>query len=421
MRFFLILTITLVGSVLSIRSFTFASCFYVWVILFRPLNFVHDPTQFLFISNWAGILLVGALVFGRKDWKFRLNIGGIFQIIILIICFISSLFSLAEFESQAEFITICKIIIPIFIITSCVHKEKTLLLIGSIIALSVGIWAVQAGLHGLLTGKAETTMRLGGQMSDRNDFAVGILMTLPICYYLTSNISKMRLKLFSYLFTLLVAISVIVSNSRASILGLIILIIIQIFIEEKHKIKKLFLLFLLIIIGPQMLPSYTIERLNTINWGGEQSESSARSRIVLMKSGFMAAEDNPLLGLGPGAWKVFAPMYIPDNTGAAYEPHSIWSKIAAELGFIGLSAYTSMFIIILYSLRKIQRESYKLKSTMYNNLSKMFQLSILAYCIAGSFFNQIYFEYMFLIVGLSGSFMKIWAEKKLNIEASYGK
>jgi O-antigen ligase len=150
--------------------------------------------------------------------------------------------------------------------------------------------------------------------------------------------------------------------------------------------------------------------MKTIKLGKEQTESSAKSRTILMKVGWQGALDNPLFGVGTGCWFAHYNKYINVPKGSAYEPHSVWIKIAAELGFVGLGAYIFMFLRIIINLRRIQARSLRRKNMKAYNYAGMLELSIWGYCATATFINQAFFEYMFLVIATSGAFIRLWRE-----------
>jgi len=409
MRLLVVAIAILFGVIMGARSPLMASIFYSWVTLFRPQDFVYSIGMLQYVVPLSFFLLFFTCFFFNKG-GFKLNIGSYSLMCILFVCLMSAVFSVHGDIAFNKLLELLKIIAPAVLISFTIRSKRDFKLIMWTFLLSIGSWAIQGAIYGLASGRAQSTMSIGGQMSDRNDFAVGILMTLPISYYWGKYKKKSALRFVFYLTSLLISIAVIITNSRAAILGLIALILIALLVCSKHKLRNFFFILFFGFFLLNIIPNYTFERISTIRWGVEQSEGSASERIVLMQSGLRGALDNPFLGVGPGVWSVCAKDYIPVeyNHSRAYEPHSIWIKIPAELGFMGLAVYLSVVGVLFYNLIKIYRISAVSNDLFYYYSSVMLMMSLFAYCFSGTFFNQIYYEYFFLLIAVSGAYIDIF-------------
>ncbi len=424
MRTKLVLLIIGLGVIWGISSPIGAAAFYSWITLFRPQDFVYTPVNNIAPLSFAVLAISFLLGCLRGIIKPKWNKGTSYLILILIVTLISAFASPTSQWALKTFVKILKIIMPAVLISMIIQNEKDFKLLIKTFAVSIGIWAVQAGLYGAMKGGPVESMSIGGQMSDRNDFAIGVLMTLPLLYYLGMNEHRKIVKWMLFAASFMTCACVIVSNSRGAMLGLFFILLLNFTRKGTKRWRNIFIMLIGIPLFINFIPKFAIERLHTIKLGREQTEGSARSRMILMKSGIRGGLANPALGVGPGCWKLRATEYIPGGHAmgdGAYEPHCIWAKMMAELGFTGLFVYVLMFSSIIMSLRKIQKQCLKIKRTDYYNFAYMLQMSILAYCISATFVNQIYFEYIFLVIAVSGAFIKSWQtymEQSENMEQS---
>ncbi len=418
MRSKLILLLLLGGIIWGLRAPIGGMWFYSWVTLFRPQDFAYVP-----ISNLVPIavaILVFSLLSGAARGKltFRWNTGSIHLCSILFVCFLSYCFSSTREAAWEKLVQVFKILLPSVLISNSISNEKDFRTIVITYAFSVGIWAIQSAVHGLSGGRAVENMGIGGQMSERNDFAVGVVMTWPLWYYLGLLSEK---KLFKWGFfggSFFVGLCAIVSNSRGAMLGLGILLFLNFMRKGTKRWRNLFLFLFFTPTLIPFIPDYAIQRLQTIEVGAEQTEGSAQSRMILMKAGISGAMDHPLFGVGTGCWGLHYHKYVNQMGDGAYEPHSIWIKMSAELGFIGLGTYLFMLCHIIMILRKIQRKSLHENNMKLYHYAGMMQLSLMGYCTAGSFINQVYYEYMFLLVAASGAFIRLYRSGTFDMELS---
>ncbi|NJL58970.1 MAG: hypothetical protein HC887_04270 [Desulfobacteraceae bacterium] len=198
MRAKLMILIILMGALWGLRAPIGAICLYIWITLFRPQNFSYLPLPNI-VPIAFGVLVLSILS-GRAQntIKFRWNLGSFHLISILCVTFISAVVSTTSGPALDKFGEVFKIILPSLLICNVIASEEDLQIVTATFAISIGIWAIQAAVHGLKGGGAVTDMAIGGQMSDRNDFNVGVLMTLPICYYwgLLAENKKIRIMAF---------------------------------------------------------------------------------------------------------------------------------------------------------------------------------------------------------------------------------
>lgn len=408
MRSKFVLLLVLGGIAWALRAPVGGMVFYAWITLFRPQDFTYLPLPNL--VPVAVAILVFSLLSGlaRKKLKFCWNIGAFYLCSILFACFLSFCFSSTQAAAWEKLVQVFKILLPSILICISISSKKDLKTIIMTYAISIGIWGIQAAVHGLLRGGAVENMSIGGQMSERNGFALGVMMTWPMWYYFGLLAEKKLHKYFFFGGSFFVGLCVIVSNSRGVMLALGLLLTLNFMRKNTKRWRNL---ALVVFLGPALIPlipDYAIERLQTIEVGAEQTDGSAQSRLILMKAGIDGALDHPVFGVGAGCWGLHYHNYVEAMGDGAYEPHSIWIKIAAETGFIGLGLYLFMFGRVIMTLRKIQRLSLRENNMSPYHYAGMLQLSLIGYCAAGTFSNQIFFEYMFLIIATSGAFIRLW-------------
>ncbi len=411
MRGKLVMLLVCMGILWGIKEPVGAAVFYVWVTLFRPLDFAFAPLPSLAPIAFALLVVSIGIASARGIVKLKWNIACSYLLAIICVAFLSACLAPIQGRAWEKFTEVWKIILPSILISMIISTEREHRAVIITFAGSIGIWAIQAAIHGATSGGAAESMSIGGQMSDRNDFAVGVLMTWPIFYYLGLNEKRKLIKKGIQGATFLTCLCVIVSNSRGAMLGLFATLFMNITRKGTKRIKNLVTTVVLLPLMIPLIPQYAIDRLNTINFsGGEQKEASANARTVLMKSGLTGSLDRPFFGFGPGCWPIHAHKYIPGGAmgDGAVEPHCVWIKISTELGFVGLGVYLLMFWRITANLKKIQKKCLRIGRRDYYNYAYMLQLSIIGFCLGASLINQSFYEYMFLVIAVSGAFIRSW-------------
>lgn len=405
MRIILVYLLFFIGSDLSLFNPVWAACFYTWNNIFRPADFTHSDLGFSPADFVIGCL---ALSFGIHliigNYKLRPNVGTFFILAFLGWASVSTLFAPSGEIALEGLITIFKYLIPLVFISMVFRNLKDIDHFCWSMALSVGVWSAQAGLHGIIKGGGVIDMGIpGAQMSDRNDFIVGVLIALPLLVYMFVYYDgpfRKIIRIFLFLITFLSFVAVPISLSRGGMLGLVIMIFLITLLSRK-RIRNMVILLALLPIIYFSLPDFVFERMSTIEVGGEQTESSAQARLGNMQAGIAMATDYPISGVGPLAFLKFIPSYSEEWL----EPHSIWIKAAAELGVVGLILYIVLIAFITWRLVLVYQTQFH-KNRKLAHLALAFISAFLGFNVAASFSNKLYSEYQWTLIATAGAFAK---------------
>jgi probable O-glycosylation ligase (exosortase A-associated) len=139
-----------------------------------------------------------------------------------------------------------------------------------------------------------------------------------------------------------------------------------------------------------LMPDTWYKRMDTIQTYEE--DSSAMGRINAWEYAYNAANHN-ILGVGFDSWSpiTFA-MYAP-NPRDVHAAHSIYFSVLADHGWIGLIMFLSIFYLSWRKLKSLikttsnQEDSYEI-----NLLTRMLQVSLIAYFVGGAFLSLSYFD-----------------------------
>lgn len=118
------------------------------------------------------------------------------------------------------------------------------------------------------------------------------------------------------------------------------------------------------------------------------NSESVKERLVVWSESIGIVKDNPLLGVGPGNWKVTVPKYriggIRNDYGkiVRIRPHNIYVQIVTENGFVGFLLYYGCWILILIATIKTLLKS---KEQEIKLLMIMLIAGFIAFAIDGFF------------------------------------
>jgi hypothetical protein len=399
-----------VGALMGVQSVVIAVCFLVWNDIFRPAAFARyisylDPTVFPSHHLTFAVLMVA--VFFTK-WKKRWNTATTVLLVLLGWVWVCTIKAQHQVVAYEEAIEITKYLFPAIIMSLAMCTRRFQQIFVYTLALSVGVWLSWHGFITLLTGEPEIAMAIpDGQMTDRNDFLVGGTACLPLLAYTAWTYMGPLQRWVRIGAKVMFGFSIVaffMSLSRGAILGLTALTGFYALGTGRWG-KRLPIAVVLLVAALLLMPSVVWDRLGTIEWGGEQTESSAAGRISIMLVAADVTLDYPIFGVGPNNFPSVALTY----DWRATEPHSLWLKASAEYGLTMLIFFIGIIISICTGLRRIAKKARLDKDKDTERLATALCCAIIGFLATGSFTSQFLSEYLWAIIGLSGAF--IAAEK----------
>ena len=181
------------------------------------------------------------------------------------------------------------------------------------------------------------------------------------------TIGKKTWKVLSVIAIVLIALTLLQTQTRAVLAAVFISVITFLLINKRNlQLKHILILFssfiFSIVVGYSIM-QYT-DRLEAFKGEIEKTfEFSATSRYKLYTSTLQLMAEQPILGVGPGNWKIDVWEYgLYEGTlgkSFAQRPHNDFLWVFAEGGFIAGIAYILLFLILLrdsYYLHKNRKE-----------------------------------------------------------------
>jgi O-antigen ligase len=192
-----------------------------------------------------------------------------------------------------------------------------------------------------------------GLTGNINIAAFSILIKVPFLFYLyfkTSSVAKNILFIFIFSATL---VSIYFIQSRASFVALLLFIIgILYYTFRNFRPKYIVILgiipivfFFLTVIEKSINNTSAINRFQNIT-----QDQSTNLRLRYYKNGLYHLLQNPIYGCGLGNWKIQSIAYeskVLKDYQVSYHMHNDFLQMGAELGFLGLLVYMSIFGFLL--------------------------------------------------------------------------
>lgn len=388
---------------------------YVWSWL-GYMNPHRLTWGFAFYFPFAQIVALATLI-SILFWKQpkRVPVTGltVLWMFFLVWMLITTIFSMYPGSAWVEFSKVIKIQLITVLTMMVIKTRKEINILLWIIALSIGFYGVKGGIFTINTlGSSRVWGPPGGFMEENNALAVGLLMVLPIFYYLRGQTKKAIIRHCLLGCMLLIIISVIGSQSRGALLAACAT---GAFLWLKTPGKLISGVLIVVLAAGifSFMPQSWHERMGLIE--NYQQDSSAMGRIAGWKMSMNVA-NHRVFGGGLDLWRATTYRVYsnnPEDWERNTAAHSIYFNVLGEHGWIGLSLFLSIFIIAWRTASKlIKRVRGSPEMKWVSDLMRMLQVSMIAYAVGGAFLQLSYFDLPWHIVSLVVIVRQIVIEKE---------
>jgi O-antigen ligase len=225
-------------------------------------------------------------------------------------------------------------------------------------------------------------------LGDPNSFGASIIFALPIVAALwKAGIGGRLGRLLMTGYVGLSCLCILLTGSRGSLLGLILWFAIIIW-GTKYRFTALIGFLALSPLAFVALPESLQTRFETIinpEVGPANARESGEGRYQGLIMGWYQFTNNPLSGIGPGAWR-------PANR-TKIESHNLYGQLIGETGTLGLLAFLSLlycFWMNLSIIRRIRREAPEWQNDLIFTLPSAIGVAIFLLLFLGNFGHNLF-------------------------------
>ncbi|MBP3954337.1 O-antigen ligase family protein [Gemmata sp. G18] len=248
-----------------------------------------------------------------------------------------------------------KIVVFYVLLVTCIHDEEGLkhIAVGFLAVMSFYLLhSFREYLAGRHTYRMGISRMIGVDttLGDPNSFGASIVFALPLVVALWKSGIGGRLGRWALLsYVGLSSLCILLTGSRSSLLGLLLWFTIIIW-GTKYRIKALVGFALMAPVAFVALPESLQTRFETIinpEVGPANARESGEGRYQGLVMGFQQWANNPLTGIGPGAWR-------PANH-TKIESHNLYGQLFGETGSLGGGAFIALLLCFWINLRMVRR------------------------------------------------------------------
>jgi probable O-glycosylation ligase (exosortase A-associated) len=319
---------------------------------------------------------------------------------------VSTYFSLVPDRSWVKWEAIMKEFPFFFITAALVNSRVRVHALMWIMVISIAYYGIKGGVFTLLTGG---NYRVWGpadsEISDNNQLAAALVMTLPLINYLGRQSKNDMIRLGSRVSMGFCLLSILASYSRGAVvaLGAMVLWLLR---HSKHKLLAGVVIGVTLGGAVTFMPSDWVARIATIQ--NYEQDASAEGRLQIWATAIKIAVARPLTGGGFYApyTQTIVDQYSPGTQARAV--HSIWLEVLGENGFPAFFVWTALMIVGLFNCRTIIRRTKDVAELRWaNDLGHMSIVAILGYAVGGSFLSLPYWDFYYTLLILIAAVRRI--------------
>ncbi len=262
-------------------------------------------------------------------------------------------------------------------------------------------YGFKGGLIGLMTGGGRILRGPGGMLEDNNDFALALVMNVPLLFYLGRSEGKVWLRRLCDVALVLTAITIFLTHSRGAMVALVAAVLVIAWRSGK-LFRAVLWLGVAVTLFFTFAPEHVLERLSTLKQGTE--EGSAATRIRAWTVALRMVEANPVVGVGIRNFQEHYHEFTSDLThgrGFAYVAHNSYLQIWAEGGTTSFIAYMTILGSMFVATRKLRVWGRMRPDLAWAGIyGRMMEATTVGF-MAGSFFlNRGHFDLVYHFVAL---------------------
>lgn len=283
-----------------------------------------------------------------------------------------------------------KIFFMLYVTLALIQTKEHIMAFAWVLIGSLAILGAKGGFFTLITlGNHRVFGPPGSFIEDNNEFALALIMTIPLIYFLSLQVTKKVWRNILNIVMLLCAVSAFGSYSRGALLAIAGMGAVFWWRSPKKGEVAIFIVIIAILMLP-MLPEQWWDRMHTIST--YQSDDSAMGRLNAWGVAWEVALHN-LFGAGMHyQYQDFFTLYGTYDA-LVRAAHSIYFQILGNHGFIGLFLFILLWITTYREAGWLRKNANSDPATLWAaQLGTMAQVSLIGYIVGGTFLSLAYFD-----------------------------
>ncbi len=269
-------------------------------------------------------------------------------------------------------------------------------------------WGFCSVKLGDIVGKSKG-YRLGGPLGSPGFFAQILLVIIPLSLNRLLNERHILLRLLAVYAFLVTMLSILLTYSRGSFIGLMAMWTIFFILYPSHRKKSLTCFLLLLLVVTFLSPTDLTRQKSLQNLlpgvgQGISSDSSFTGRTSEMLVALHLFADHPIRGVGIGNYSVhykkYANQIFLDFRQESRKAHSRYLEIMAETGLLGITAFGIMIWLMFRNLMRAQKKANIHGLEDLAGMITPFGIAMVGYLTVYLFLHGDFQRYFWLLIGI---------------------
>lgn len=382
-----------------------------WLAYMRPQDLCWGFARTMRLSFFVGMAMVagwwaneaGKRAFTR--WDFRT----VLMVVLALLITISYAFAKTHDEyTDRYYAEYVKIVLVALFTAGQINSPARFRTMLWTIALCLAFFGVKGGVLGVLGGGRQILRGPGGMMEDNNDFALALVMNVPLLWYLgiTERMKPLVLR-GTQVAVLLTVITIVLTHSRGAFLALGAAAMWMSW-RSGNLLKAFAFLAVLAALFPVVAPQEVLDRLSTI---GDTTDSSTNARLVAWGAAFKMIGTYPVLGVGMRNFQSRFLEFsgIPETDGVkTYVAHNSYLQIWAESGTLAFAVYMALLVSVFLACRKVYALGRGRPDLFWaQNYARMMEATTVGFMVGAFFLNRGHFDLVYHWLALVTSLVAV--------------
>ncbi|WP_415258035.1 putative O-glycosylation ligase, exosortase A system-associated [Thauera phenylacetica] len=409
MRDLIILSIVAVAAVLALKRPWVGVMLWTWLSIMNPHRFAWGFAYSAPLAAIAaGATVLGLLMTRDRQSPFQ---GAPMAWFALFACWmtVSWLFGMDPVGDYAQWNKVIKIYFMTFVAAMLVINRMQILAFAWVTVGSMALLGAKGGLFTVLSGgNSRVWGPPGSFIEDNNEFALSLIMTIPLLHFLQLQVKALWLKYGFTILMMLCAAAAIGTHSRGGFLAIGAMSAMFWLRSRKKALIGGFLLFGVLVALP-MMPEHWWTRMETIST--YQEDASAMGRINAWGVAWNVAVHNVFGGGMSYQHPIFFFLYGTYET-SVRAAHSIYFQVLGNHGFVGLFLFLGIWFSTYRTAGWLRKNGRAQEQSAWTaDLGSMIQVSLVGYATGGAFLSLSYFDLPYNMMVLA-VMTRAWVERR---------
>jgi len=391
MRDAVVLLIVFVGVLAALRRPWIGVMLWTWISIMNPHRYAWSIAYSAPVAAAAAIAtLIGALMTRDRGSPFKAA-PMTWLALFVVWMTVSWLLGMDPSGDYEQWNKVMKILLMIFVGMALLRTQQHIFALAWVAAGSLALLGAKGGLFTMVTGGGERVWGPPGSfIQDNNEFALALVMTIPLLRFLQLQLRKGWRRHGMTLVMLLCGAAALGTHSRGALLAMVAMLALLWWRGRSRVLGGLVILLAGLALVSFMPESWT-ERMESI--GTYDTDQSALGRFAAWEVAWRAALDHPFgVGFNASRPELFA-AYLPGQNVGTPAAHSIYFQVLGHHGFVGLAIFVGLWVSTWRVASRVRRMVRELPQARWcSDLAAMCQVSLAGYAVGGAFLSLSYFD-----------------------------